>query len=187
MPNIIGINGSPKINKGVSFNILKYYTSKVVNSNTYNNKDIKQIKKNDIIIFSFPLYVDSLPSHFLKFLIDLENNKVCNKKVYAICNLGFYEGKQGKIALDIINNFCIKTNNSYMGGICIGGGPIINYPIITYNIKRKLKHIFNYIINNKSFNNIYISPIIPRFIYLRCANYNFKKQIKHNLIKNNQI
>ena len=182
MPNIIGINGSPKINRGASFNYLKYYTSKVINSNLYNSKDIKYIKKNDIIIFSFPLYVDSIPSHFLKFLIELEKNKVNNKSIYAICNLGFHEGIQGKIALDIIRNYCIKTNNNYMGGLCIGGGPIgyLIYPIINIRIKKQIKKLFNAILNNDSFNNTYVSPLIPKRIYLMCANYKFKKEIKKN-------
>lgn len=180
MPNIIGINGSPKINKGASFNYLKSFTSKIVNSNLYDSKDIKFIKKNDIIIFSFPLYVDSLPSHFLKFLIDLEENKVTKKNVYVICNLGFFEGKQGNIALDIIKNFCLRTNNNYMGGLCIGGGPIgyKKYPLINLHIKRKIQKLYESIIKDIKYENTYVSPLMPRFIYLKCANKRFKKEIK---------
>ena len=180
MSNIIGINGSPKINKGASFNYLKSFTSKIINSNLYDSKDIKFIKKNDVIIFSFPLYVDSLPSHFLDFLINLEKNKICNKDIYVICNLGFYEGKQGNIALDIIKNFCFRTNNNYMGGLCIGGGPIgyKKYPLINLRIKRKIQKLYSTIISAQKYDNTYASPLIPRFIYLQCANKRFKKEIK---------
>ena len=189
MSNIIGINGSPKINNGASFSYLKKYTNTIINSNLYNTKDIKNIKKSNIIILSFPLYIDCLPSHFIKFLINLEKNNINNKYIYVICNLGFYEGKQANIALKIIKNFCSRTNNNYMGGLAIGGGPCgyLKYPIINIKINHYLKKLKNNILNKQAFEDKYASLLLPRYIYLKCANYNFKKEIKKYLLKNKTI
>lgn len=189
MSNIVGINGSPKIKYGASYHYLKQYTNNIINSNLYNNKDLKKIKKSNIIIFSFPLYVDSLPSHFLRFLSYLEGNNITNKNIYAICNLGFYEATQGNIALKIIKNFCLRTNNNYMGGLVIGCGPIgfKKYPIINIRIKSNLNKLKYAIAKKKVFNDKCVTTLLPRFIYLKCANYNFKKNIKKYLLKNKTI
>lgn len=187
MNNIIGISGSPRIKKGSSYNYLVKLTNKIISSYIYTNKDFKLIKKSNTIIFSFPLFVDSLPSHFLRFLIELDKNKITNKNIYVICNLGFYEAKQGNIAAEIIKNWCHKTNNNYMGSLVIGGGPLFNYPIIKLRPNYYLKKLSNCIMNDKYFNDKYISPLIPRFIYYRCGNMSFKKDIKKNVVKKKTI
>ena len=187
MSNIIGISGSPRINKGSSYNYLKRVTNKIISSYIYNNKDLKLIKKSDTIIFSFPLFVDCLPSHFLKFLIELDNNKITSKNIYVICNLGFYEGKQGNIAIEIMRNWCHRTNNNYMGALVIGGGPLFNYPIIKLKPNHYLKKLSNCAINSKLFNDKYIAPLLPRCIYYRCGNMSFKKDIKKNVVKKKTI
>lgn len=183
---IIGISGSPKINRGAAYFYLKKLAiDKIFSSYIYKDKDLKIIKKCDTIVFTFPLYVDSLPSHFVNYLNYLEENKITNKNIYAVCNLGFYEGIQGDIALDIIRNFCIRTNNNYMGGISIGTGPIgfMKYPLININIKRNLKKLKKAIANNKEYSNKFIQSKLPRFIYRKCANTAFNYQIKKSLIR----
>lgn len=185
MNNIVLINGSPKINYGASYNYLKFFNSEIINNIKYNEEDINKILNSDIIVFSFPLYIDSLPSNFIRFLNLLEDLKFTNKSIYAICNCGFYESIQCEIALNIIKNFCIKTQNKYMGGIAIGTGPIgfLNYPLINTNIKKKLKKFYQNVLNKSNFKNIYTKSKLPRFIYLKFANHSWKKQIKKNLIK----
>lgn len=187
MNKIIGVSGSPKINKGAAYFYLKEIDiNDIVSSYIYDIKDLKKISTADTIVFSFPLYVDSLPSHFINFLNILEQNKIEKKYIYAICNLGFHEGIQGNIALDIINNFCLRTKNNYMGGISIGTGPIgfMKYPLINIGIKRNLKRLKDSINNNSLYPNKYIQSKLPCFIYKKCANMAFNHEIKKNLTRN---
>ena len=186
MHKIIGVSGSPKISRGAAYFYLKKIgINDIVSSYKYNLKDIKKITKADTIVITFPLYVDSLPSHFLNFLNLLRESKLTNKNIYAICNLGFYEGIQGDIALDIINNFCIRTNNNYKGGISIGTGPIgyMKYPLMNTGIKRNLKKLKKAIKNKDEFKNKFIQAKIPRFIYRKCANIAFNHEIRKHLIR----
>lgn len=186
MNNIIGISGSPKINKGAAYYYLKKIdVNEIISSYIYNLSDIEKIINANIIILSFPLYVDSLPSHFIKFLNFLDKSKIENKKIYAICNLGFHEGIQGDIALDIIKNFCLRTNNNYMGGISIGTGPIgfMKYPLINISIKKELNKLKESINNNCFYQNTFIQAKLPRFIYRKCANIAFNREIKKNLMR----
>ena len=186
MNNTIGISGSPKINRGAAYFYLKKIDiNNIISSYVYSLNDTEKIMSAHTIVFTFPLYVDSLPSHFVKFLNLLENSKIENKNIYAICNLGFHEGVQGDIALDIIRNFCLRTNNNYMGGISIGTGPIgfMKYPLINIGIKRELKRLKKCINNNTSYQNTFIQSKLPRFIYRKCANIAFNHEIKKNLTR----
>ena len=131
------IDGSPKVSKSnseyflnilsdfiESKDIVKYKLSKKVDYEDI----IKEINTIDTLVFAFPLYVDSLPSHVLEFLIMLEENFKDNLKgvnVYVIANCGFYEGKQNKIALNIMKCWCKKMNIKWAQGIGIGAGEMM--------------------------------------------------------------
>ena len=134
---IMMIDGSPKVSKSnseyflnilsdfiESKDIVKYKLSKKVDYEDI----IKEINTIDTLVFAFPLYVDSLPSHVLEFLIMLEENFKDNLKgvnVYVIANCGFYEGKQNKIALNIMKCWCKKMNIKWAQGIGIGAGEMM--------------------------------------------------------------
>lgn len=191
MNNIVLISGSPKLKHGASYeylNILRKYLDlkcEIISSLKYSDLEIEKIKNTDTIVFSYPLYVDALPAHFLKFLKVLEDNEIKDKNIYAICNLGYYESIQGEVSLDIIKNFCLNTNNNYMGGISIGSGPVgyLNYPFINNNIKRDLMTFFDKIDEKKTINNLFTKSLLPRFLYLKIGNHSWNKQIRKNLLK----
>ena len=81
------------------------------------------------VVFVAPLYVDSVPSHVLPFLREME--KYCREnglklKVYVIANNGFIEGKQNEPLMRVMENFCARGGLEWCGGIGIGGGVMLN-------------------------------------------------------------
>jgi len=81
------------------------------------------------IVFVMPLYVDSVPSHVLPFMKEMEN--FCKEnglglKVYVIANNGFIEGKQNEPLMQVMENFCARSGLTWCGGVGIGGGVMLN-------------------------------------------------------------
>ena len=81
------------------------------------------------VVFAVPLYVDSVPSHVLPFMKEMEG--FCREnglrlKVYVIANNGFIEGRQNEPLMQVMENFCVRSGLEWCGGIGIGGGVMLN-------------------------------------------------------------
>lgn len=187
MNKICLINGSPKYKDSASEKYLDiiYHeldeAYKVDEIDTFRilPSNLKTISEADILVFASPLYIDSLPSHFIKYLVELENYGISNKLIYAIFNCGYYEGIQNELGLKIIENFSIKTNSKYMGGIGIGGGPVgFHHKFYAIPIIKMVKKMGSYINTQSNFNNHYVNLLLPRWIYIGVANFRWFKKIK---------
>ena len=143
---------------------------------------------------AFPLYVDGVPSHLLRCLLKLEEsfNKIKEKdiKVYALVNCGFYEGKQNKLAIEIIENWCEKCGLKWGQGLGIGAGPLLHSVKSgpaehgpKKNLGKALNIISNNILNKISDNNLFITANFPRFAYKFAAEMGWKKSIKANKLR----
>ncbi len=203
------INGSPKKIKSTS-NILLEALEKtlendlVITTKHHFNKPTLQIDEmtalaaSDALVFAFPLYVDSLPSHFLSCLMLLDNFFVDHGNrdlsVYSLVNCGFYEGTQNKIALEIIENWCIKSGLNWGQGIGIGGGPIsssLNNLTSGHDSRKNLNlaiaQITSNILNQSSGDNIFISPNLPRLVYKMAVEANWRRAIKAHGLKRKDL
>lgn len=92
-------------------------------------KVLEMIEDADNVVFAMPLYVDGVPSHILPFLKEMEifcKEKERNIRIYVIANNGFIEGKQNEPLMQVMENFCLRSNLSWCGGIGIGGGVMMN-------------------------------------------------------------
>lgn len=199
------INGSPKMKENASGSLLSDLKSLIDQDKTeiimcdLHKSQIKEEQKEalyscDAFVFSFPLYVDGIPSHLLNCLRSLQEyfNTRENKpiKVYTIINCGFFEGRQNEIAIEILKNWTYKANLIWGQGLGVGGGGMLtalkNVPI-GHGPKKNLGKAFNElipnIINLKSGDTIYISPNFPRFLYIAGGNMGWKSQIKENGLK----
>ena len=81
------------------------------------------------VVFVTPLYVDSVPSHMLSFMREMEafcRENGLRLKVYVIANNGFIEGKQNEPLMQVMENFCARSGLEWCGGIGIGGGVMLN-------------------------------------------------------------
>ena len=66
----------------------------------------------DAVCLFVPLYVDSLPSHVVEFLIQAEEyckSHPCRFRLYAFSNNGFVEGKQNRPALHMLQAWCKRA------------------------------------------------------------------------------
>ena len=92
----------------------------------------------DAVVFCLPLYVDSVPSHVLSFLKEMElfcKENSIHLTIYSISNNGFIEGNQSEPLLRVFQNFCGKSNLKWGGGIGIGGGVMLNVYRIVYVVQ----------------------------------------------------
>jgi multimeric flavodoxin WrbA len=88
------------------------------------------VNNADLIILSFPLYVDSLPAPVIKAMELIRDNRNekqrQNQDFIAISNSGFPEASQIEVALEICKNFAEEVNFNWMGGLALGGGGAVN-------------------------------------------------------------
>lgn len=195
--NIAFINGSPKVKGSASqaiLNDLKTFLSSQTISEVHFNKpkvtaeQLETLKKCDALVFSFPLYVDSVPSNLLACLIILEKElKSLPITVYALCNNGFYEGIQNRHALSVIKNWSVKTKLVWGQGVGVGCGGMMtglaNVPV-GKGPKKNIGIAFNVFSDNikekKTGENIYVNANFPRFLYKLMAHFGWKQEIKKN-------
>ena len=180
------VNGSQKIgesNSGIILDRLNdlikdKHEIKIYNSGIklFPEEVFKEIISGETIVLAFPLFGDSIPSHTLRMLIELEKTikqeKANNLVIYAIINNGFYEGKQTHIVFEIIKNWCEHSGVKFGGGIGQGAGEMIGvtkqYPINKgplNNLGRALQKMVENIEQKKMIEIIYLSPYFPRFLW----------------------
>ena len=136
------INGSPRAKESFSGTIIECLAKDL--KNTYEDSFTYHVILNrpllepqqlydklltcDTLVFVFPLYVDSIPSHLLEFMRKLENYKKSSPSqttsltLYGIVNCGFMEGFQNTHALMNLQNYCKRMDFNWGGGIGIGSG-----------------------------------------------------------------
>lgn len=198
--NITMINGSPKIKESASGALLNELKSFLPNDRVTeyhfrtpslpSEMDLEALAKQDVLILAFPLYVDSIPSHVLNCLCQLEDyfkTQPSPLTVYAIVNCGFFEGEQNRHALDTVKNWCVKSGLHWGQGLGIGGGGMIpgiqNIPAgkgPRKNFSAALKKLAGHILDASACENIYISPNFPRLAYQMSAEMEWNRQIKAN-------
>ena len=177
------INGSPKAIKSNS-EILGNYLSSLLKENEIkkyysiyfrlNDENKNEIHNSDILIFLFPLHVDGIPSNLLKLLVKFEEEKIIKSetKIYCIVNNGFYEGKQNRLAILQIKNWCEKVNARWGQGIGVGAGELLphlkKYPLgrgPLKNLGKVLDKFSANIITLKSDEDIYVNPNWLKSLY----------------------
>ena len=138
----------------------------------------------DVLILAFPLYIDALPSHLFRMIIDLEAylKSEPNKDlyVYALVNNGFYEGHQSHIAFDILQNWCVRCGIHFGYGIGQGAGemldslekvPLGHGPL--KNLGVHINHLAENIQAKRTEPAVLFSPNFPRFAWKFMATHFF--------------
>lgn len=205
---IIGlINGSPKLNGSNSEYLLSELKTLIPNTNEIIGFDAKRLLSSDdynkilncdTLVFAFPIYVDGIPSHLLNTLVGLEDysklNTTNNTIVYIIANCGFYEGSQNSIAIEMMKNWCKKSNFTWGQAIGTGAGEMIgsikDVPI-GHGPKKNLGKVLNILANNilesKSGEDLLISPNFPRFAFRIAGNMFWNSKAKSNGLKKKDL
>ena len=144
--NVLLLIGSPRGEDSTSASLGNYLVEKLENIDMKSKKAFihrlvnrpekiqelfSMIDKTDLIILTFPLYVDSLPAPVIKTmeLIKSERNRIKSSKsqnFVAISNCGFPESKQISVALEICQIFANEAEFRWKGGIAFGGGEAVH-------------------------------------------------------------
>lgn len=200
------INGSPKASKSTSELLIEYLMSFIKGNEiiTYNvcktdfsEMEFSQIQSSEVLIFAFSLYIDSINSHLLRFLIELEKRGFVNKNinVYCIINNGFYEGWQNHVAADIMKNWCKATGLTYGQTLGIGAGEMLPFfkdiPLghgPNKNIGIAFQKLSCNVLSLKKEKDIFISPNWPRFLWkIQASLYVWYPRAKKNRLKRKEL
>lgn len=144
--SVLLLNGSPKCEKSNSRVIGKYLANKLVEKGLKSEEVfIVRLLKNpqgkeqlsslvndaDIVVFTTPLYVDSVPSFTIKAMESIADSRKANPQLkapllVAVINCGFPEKEHMEIALKIIRNFAVEANLRWGGAVSVGMGMALN-------------------------------------------------------------
>lgn len=200
------INGSPKVGASTSGLLIEYLIPLICGNEIMNyniNKadlteiQIDKIKNSDALVFVFPLYIDSIPAHLLRLLIEFEKQKFSNKNtmVYCIVNNGFFEGKQNHIAIDQMKNWCNDVGLTWGQGIGIGAGemlPFIKDIPLGHGPNKNIGKVFKELACNitalDSGKDLLISPNWSRFLWkIQASLFVWYPRAKKNGLKRHDL
>jgi multimeric flavodoxin WrbA len=133
------INGSPKAGKNNSGILLQSLESLLgkehelfhcrAGRQPLAESDYKALCQMDALVLAFPLYVDAIPAHLLEILTKLEDYMKTERTkevvLYAIVNNGFFEGVQNRIAISILQNWCVRAGVRFGQAIGQGAGEML--------------------------------------------------------------
>lgn len=195
------INGSPKFKESASSRLLgiskevattcgvsEFVEIHFRKGDTPTEEQLTQLSAADAWIFAYPLYVDGIPGHLLQVLRRLETAGMSNpnRKIYGICNCGFYEGEQNESALEVLRNWSTKCGYIWGGAVGVGGGGATLSltsmgtvgTVFMGPVSRAVEALGQAVAGNRILETRYVSIALPRWIYTICAHDGWKKKIK---------
>ena len=207
MYNTVIINGSPKAKDSGSGRLIEkigellerkptiYHANRLIRREN-NVTELSNILKADVLLFVFPLYIDSLPAPLIKLLTIIENEAMnVNGKgpiVYAICNCGFFEPEHNRVAIDTVKNFSAHVGMSWGYGIGIGGGALVASQSKNISPKGSAANVYTVLCElgkdiespYKEKRDVFINPTMPRFLYKLVGNLGwYQMAIKYGSIR----
>lgn len=147
MRKICFINGSPKNKVSCSAYLIDTLkkmlgeeagSEEIVCAQSLKQKQTKaafeKLLEAECLVFVFPLYIDSIPSHLLEFMEEFDqyyknvsgSNQKIKKDVYAVINNGFIEGTHNKTAADIMKHYSNSLEFNWRFAVGIGAGEFLS-------------------------------------------------------------
>lgn len=198
--------GSPKVKNSTSESLgiflleglnKRGYTVDKIQANSALKRDSKEllekVNDTDILIISFPLYVDCLPAPLIRVLELVNKDRkerelTKEQKLIAIANNGFPEALHSFTSLKIIENFAIKSKFKWLGGFAFGAGGAISGRHIeqlggmTRSKVTALNMIVDALTNDNSIPkeafDLMTSDMMPTWLYTFFGNHGWKTQAK---------
>ncbi len=211
--NFLLLSGSPRGNVSTSSILLEYLQTqletlgkstmlmvahKLVRNTADYDEFMFQLAEADFFILAAPLYVDSLPSHILEIFTRISKerrsqNQAPKTKFVALVNNGFPEYHQNQLALDICHQFAHEAKLDWVGGIPIGGGPILGRsPLASSGFRGKharlaLEMLAQALSEDKAIPKECIDTInkivIPKWMYLKMAHMGWRIRSGSNKVR----
>ncbi len=196
------LNCSLKGDKANSKKFLKHLANgikgdrEIVNLSQYVN-DMDELAKivagAGVIVLGIPLYVDGIPSSTLRFMELVEELKITDdKKIYVVCNNGFYESQQNKNLISMVRTWCQRCGYKYCGSVSIGAGELTGPKIKAgakgkgpaKNVASSLNRLAKAINADISAEDLLAEPNnVPRSLYMFMGNLGMRMTAKTNGVR----
>jgi NAD(P)H-dependent FMN reductase len=165
----------------------------------------KAIDKADLVVVSFPLYVDQLPAPLIQVLELVAERRKGNlgvtpwagplrQKLAAIVQCGFPEILQTRPAVDIMRQFAREAGFEWAGALALGMGGAIGGDRLekakgmTKNIHRALDIAAASLGTGSSVpeeaSRLAARPLMPRWLYFAGVNWGFRHELKKHGLRN---
>lgn len=200
---ILMINGSMRGNGGNTGCILRKLGSRLTNEYEIVEersylKDFEslaeKLKKADALVMGQPLYVDGIPSNvirFMEYMLENHAGEYPKLPVYAVTNLGFWEGNQAYIQHEQIGHWCRRMGMVFSGAIGIGSGPmmkIMDRSPMTWGPNKEygkgIIRLAEAVDHGNVIENIYTHPRwLNRPIYIKISNHVMSNLAAENGLK----
>jgi len=187
------IMGSPKPKGSMSSRLIEEMTTAIGNSgkvlifNAAKPERFNEVLSCDRLVFVYPLYFDSLPSHVIAYLEQLDafikaHPPEKNPSVYAVCNLGFYEGYQTRWSLGRIQCWAEAVGFPWKVGIGLGAGPFLPHlpPVARIKTDKGREQFLMLLLSDAGGDNIYTEPEITKEMFVEMGNANWIPSLEAN-------
>ena len=201
------INGSPKVKDSSSDLLLAEMQRRLGSGFTTEQFNLSRpqvepeivgaICKCDVLLLAFPLYVDAVPSHLLRWLVALQARYQSSEPglahgamVYVMVNCGFYEASQNRLAVEIMRNWCRRCQLIWGQGVGIGGGGMVSMisripagsgPL--KNLGSSLATLTDNLRQGKTGDTLFADPNFPRAAYRFFAHRGWRTAARANGLK----
>jgi multimeric flavodoxin WrbA len=150
---------------------------------------LEAVEDTDLIILSFPLYVDSLPAPVIRAMeLISERHSKKNTRFAAISNCGFPEAQHNNVALAICQRFALVSGLEWAGGLALGmGGAVSGQRLkdrggMVRNIVKSLDLTVDALVENKPVPDeairLMAKPLIPKRMYTTMGNLEWRQKAK---------
>ncbi|MDF2937374.1 MAG: hypothetical protein K0Q90_2747 [Paenibacillaceae bacterium] len=195
------INGSPKSGKNNSAQLLRSLEPLLgkehelfhyhINRLPLTEPDYASLCQMDVLVLAFPLYVDAIPSHLLRMLTELESYMKAERTkevmLYAIVNNGFFEGVQNRIAISVLQNWCVRAGVRFGQAIGQGAGEMLeSVEKVPHgrgpmkNLHGALETLAANLQSRKPGDTILLSPKFPRIAWKIAGTVGWNSMAKKN-------
>ncbi len=154
---------------------------------------VSAVDTADLVILSFPTYVDSTPAAMVRamgLIAQQRQGNTDHTPLVAIANCGFIEAEQNRVALNICRLFARNAGFEWRGGLALGGGsaidgrPLAELGGMVRNARRSLELAAEALTEGKELPKEAIELIarrsIPRWLYITFGNRGWKQRAKRN-------
>ncbi|MGD0328939.1 MAG: NAD(P)H-dependent oxidoreductase [Nitrososphaeria archaeon] len=160
---------------------------------------LQSIDDADLLILTFPLYVDNIPSQVIALLELIFKHRSLQKepkkqKILSLSNSGFPEASQSETAHAICRKFASETKIEWIGGLALGGGGAIggtnleDVGRIGGGVRKALELVANSICEDKPLPDEALKlmkrPLVSPLMYTWFGDAAWKKAAKENGVEN---
>jgi multimeric flavodoxin WrbA len=207
--NVLILTASPKGRKSASFSLasklaeeLREHGAAVRDGFVQNElrsedgtaRQLDAVETSDLVVFVFPLYVDSLPAPLTRLLelVAERRTRVASTgtpRLAVIVQCGFPESAQCDTAVGICRLFAERTGMRWAGALAMGmggsiGGDLGKLPGRGKNILDAIGMASASLANGGAISEaataLFAKPLMPRWMYTLVGNLGWRMQLRKN-------